>query len=122
MAPHLGLNTNAVVAAATQLGFPVAVKLYFETITHKTEVNGVHLDVRNATGLRQAWRTVEKGARAHADDGNFLGVTVQRMIPPGGYELILGRSIDPPLGPVLLFGAGGNSSKSSATTLSDFCL
>ena len=95
------------VAAAERLGFPIAVKLYSETITHKTEVNGVQLDVRDAAGVRLAWQAIEQGVRAKAGDGHFLGVTVQRMVPPAGCELILGSSIDPQFGPVLLFGAGG---------------
>jgi acetyltransferase len=103
----VALSEDAAVAAAGQLGFPVAVKLHSETITHKTEVNGVQLDVRDAAQVRRAWLAIEQGVRAKAGAGHFLGVTVQRMIPPAGCELILGSSLDPQFGPVLLFGAGG---------------
>ncbi len=104
---RIGMSADAAVAAADELGFPVAVKLHSETITHKTEVDGVHLGVRDVAGVREAWRAIEQTVRAKVGEGHFLGVTVQRMIPPAGIELILGSSIDPQFGPVLLFGAGG---------------
>ncbi|HEY0946641.1 MAG TPA: bifunctional acetate--CoA ligase family protein/GNAT family N-acetyltransferase [Opitutaceae bacterium] len=95
------------VDAAAQLGFPVALKLHSKTITHKTDVGGVRLDVRDAAGVRRAWRGIEQSVAAKAGPGHFLGVTVQPMVRHDGYELILGSSIDAQFGPVLLFGAGG---------------
>jgi len=103
----VALSEDEAAAAAERIGFPVAVKLHSKTITHKTEVNGVHLDLRGADAVRQAWRRIERDVREKTGEGNFLGVVVQRMIAPGGYELILGSSVDPQFGPVLLFGAGG---------------
>jgi acetyltransferase len=67
----------------------------------------VHLDVRNAKAVRQAWHAIETSAREKAGQQHFLGVSVQPMIRRDGYELILGSSLDPQFGPVLLFGAGG---------------
>ncbi len=102
------------VAAASRLGFPVAVKLHSHVITHKTDVGGVQLNLRNAASVRRAWHDIRKGVAARTAGGTitgspaFLGVTVQRMVKvAAGYELILGSSIDPQFGPVLLFGAGG---------------
>ena len=83
------------------------VKLFSETLTHKTDVGGVHLDVRNATAVRHAWRSIEASVREKVGHQHFLGVTVQPMVLLDGYELILGSSIDSQFGPVLLFGAGG---------------
>jgi acetyltransferase len=90
-----------------QLGYPVVVKLYSETLTHKSDVGGVQLDLRNATAVRHAWRHIHASVTEKAGQQHFLGVTVQPMVKRDGYELILGSSIDPQFGPVLLFGAGG---------------
>jgi acetyltransferase len=88
---------------AEQIGYPVVVKLHSRTVSHKTEVHGVHLNLTDASSVRKAFRHVQS-ALAPED---FLGVTVQPMIATGGYELILGSSIDAQFGPVLLFGSGG---------------
>ena len=95
------------VAQAEQLGFPVVLKLYSETITHKTDMGGVQLNIRTAGGVRHAWKSIRKACSEKAGAEHFLGVTVQPMVPLEGCELILGSSIDAQFGPVLLFGAGG---------------
>jgi acetyltransferase len=100
-------SAEAAAAAAVELGFPVAVKLHLETITHKTDVGGVRLSLRDADAVRQAYRDIEAVVANRAGAGHFLGVTVQPMVTLEGYELIVGSSIDPQFGPVLLFGAGG---------------
>jgi acetyltransferase len=104
---RVALSEKAAVAAAEKLGFPVAVKLHSESLTHKSDVGGVHLNVGSADAVRLAWRAIETTVGERAGKQHFLGVTVQRMVPRTGYELILGSSVDPQFGPVLLFGAGG---------------
>jgi len=91
------------VETAAQLGGAVVLKLHSETITHKTDVGGVKLNLHGTAAVRRAWTEIQKAVPAN----DFLGVTVQRMIARDGYELILGSSLDPQFGPVLLFGAGG---------------
>jgi acetyltransferase len=93
------------VEAAAGLRSDVVLKLYSEKITHKTDVGGVKLNLRNAKEVRQAYYDIEKSVREIP--GAFLGVVVEPMIQLDGFELILGSSIDPQLGPVLLFGLGG---------------
>jgi acetyltransferase len=95
------------VELAKRIGFPVVVKLNSETITHKTDVNGVHLNLRNESAIRAAWVAIEQAVRQAAGEGHFQGVTVQPMAKLEGYELILGASPDPQFGPILLFGTGG---------------
>jgi acetyltransferase len=96
------------VALAEKIGYPVVLKLYSETITHKTDVGGVQLDLRSANVVKTAWNTIAEAVKRKAGVKHFLGVTVQPMMKLGeGYELILGSSIDPQFGPVLLFGTGG---------------
>ena len=92
------------VKGALRLGFPVVVKLHSATLTHKTEVGGVKLDLRDEAAVRRAWQEIKAGVPAK----DFLGVTLEPMVSVAdGYELILGSSQDPQFGPVLLFGAGG---------------
>ena len=95
------------VKLADDIGYPVVLKLYSETITHKTDVGGVQLNLRNATAVRKAWNTIESSVVKRAGKEHFLGVTVQPMIDLAGYEIIIGSSLDPQFGPVLLFGSGG---------------
>jgi acetyltransferase len=95
------------VALAEKVGFPVAMKLHSQTLTHKTDVGGVQLNIRTAAGARHAWQAIERAVREKAGAHHFLGVTVQPMVARDGYELILGSTMDPQFGPVLLFGAGG---------------
>ncbi len=95
------------VAAAESIGFPVVLKLHSDTITHKTDVGGVRLNIRDASEVRGAWDAIEGAVRAKHGPGHFQGVTVQPMVMLKGCELILGSSLDPQFGPVLLFGAGG---------------
>jgi acetyltransferase len=104
---RVAASVDEAVRAAADIGFPVAVKLHSETITHKTDVGGVRLDVSDAEAVRRAYGEIEAGVEAAAGRGHFLGVTVQPMVRLDGYELIVGSAIDPQFGPVLLFGAGG---------------
>lgn len=92
---------------AEEIGYPVVLKLFSETITHKTDVGGVQLNLLGADDVRTAYQAIETAVRDKVGAEHFLGVTVQPMIPLNGYELILGSSIDPQFGPVLLFGSGG---------------
>jgi acetyltransferase len=92
------------VRIAEQMGGAVVLKLHSQTITHKTEVGGVELDLRGDTAVRAAFERI--GSRVPRE--SFQGVTVQPMIARGdAYELILGSSTDPQFGPVVLFGSGG---------------
>ncbi len=100
-------SAGAAVAAAKAFGYPVAVKLHSETVTHKTDVGGVKLDVGTAAAVRAAFEAIRASVAERAGPGHFLGVTVQPMVRLDGYELIVGSSIDPQFGPVLLFGGGG---------------
>lgn len=95
------------VVLAKKMGFPIVVKLSSETITHKTDVGGVKLNLQNAEDVAKAFHEIKTNVERLASAKDFDGVTVQRMIPRGGYELILGSSTDPQFGPVLLFGTGG---------------
>ncbi|HEU5451864.1 MAG TPA: bifunctional acetate--CoA ligase family protein/GNAT family N-acetyltransferase [Terriglobales bacterium] len=100
-------NEKEAVRLAGEIGYPVVLKLYSETITHKTDVGGVQLNLRDADAVREAFAHIKFAVQETAGAGHFLGVTVQPMVKLDGYELIIGSSIDPQFGPVLLFGTGG---------------
>ena len=104
----LAVDADAAAGAAEAIGYPVVLKLYSRTITHKTEVGGVKLQLADADAVRRAFSEIEASVRDRAGKGHFQGVTVQPMVRlSDGYEIILGSSIDSQFGPVLLFGAGG---------------
>jgi acetyltransferase len=95
------------VQQASQIGFPVVLKLFSATITHKTDVGGVQLNLQDDAAVRQAYQSIQSSVAEKARADQFSGVTVQPMVNLDGYELILGCSVDPQFGPVLLFGSGG---------------
>ena len=93
---------------AKEIGFPTVLKLYSETITHKTDVGGVILNLKDEAEVRKAFNDIKTSVTEKKGAEHFQGVTVQKMIKLSeGYEIILGSSIDPQFGPVLLFGMGG---------------
>lgn len=81
--------------AAEKMGYPVALKIASPEILHKTDVKGVHLNLKNRTALTAAFRTM-----------NTDRALVQKMSPPGR-EIIIGGRQDREFGPVILFGLGG---------------
>jgi acetyltransferase len=104
---RLASSEDEAIAAANEIGYPVVLKLNSLTITHKTEVGGVKLNLANEDVVRAAFRSIQTSVGEKAGAQHFAGVSVQPMISTEGYELILGSSIDSQFGPVLLFGAGG---------------
>lgn len=104
---QIALSPSDAVRLANRIGYPVVVKLYSETLTHKTEVGGVQLNLGNPVAVREAWRSIESRVVEHAHRNDFLGVTVQPMVVHNGCELLLGSRLDLEFGPVLVFGSGG---------------
>jgi acetyltransferase len=104
---RLASTEDQAAATAREIGFPVVLKLNSLTITHKTDVGGVKLNLASEGAVRDAFRAIQASVSEKAGAQDFAGVSVQPMISLEGYELILGSSIDSQFGPVLLFGAGG---------------
>jgi acetyltransferase len=98
---------SGAVRAADQIGYPVVLKLASSTIVHKSRAGGVLLNLSNAEAVRKAYGRIRSTIEIAHGPAHFQGVTVQPMIPYDGYDLILGSSLDPQFGPVLLFGSGG---------------
>ena len=91
---------------AADWGFPVAIKLLSDTITHKTEVGGVILGVRSETEVKQAFAGIRERLATLGRAGEMQGVVVQQMVTEG-VEVIVGVTQDPSFGPLILFGTGG---------------
>jgi acetyltransferase len=106
----VGADADEAVAAAQALGWPVALKILSPQITHKSDVGGVALDLADEAALRSAVAAMLARVRAARPDADLSGFTVQRMVRrPRALELIVGASLDPLFGPVILFGAGGTA-------------
>ncbi len=104
---RVATDLDAAVAAADAIGYPVVVKLHSHTISHKTDVGGVQLNLVDAAAVRAAFESIQAAVTDKRGAEHFEGVTVQPMINYTGYELIIGSSTDAQFGPVLLFGTGG---------------
>jgi acetyltransferase len=112
---HYGIPTAAGVTAATmqearaaaeQMGYPVAIKVISEQISHKSDVGGVQLNLRNGPAVEEAFQDMLHRIHQFYPDVKIDGVLVQPMVT-GGQELILGGRQDPNFGPVVLIGLGG---------------
>jgi acetyltransferase len=104
---RIARSEDEAVSHASQIGFPVVLKIFSDTITHKTDVGGVKLNLQDEATVRQAYQSIQTSVAEKVGADQFGGVTVQAMVKLEGYELILGSSVDPQFGPVLLFGSGG---------------
>ena len=99
-------DADAAVAAARRIGFPVAVKLVSDAVTHKSEVGGVVLDVADESRVRAAFTGIAARLRTAGQARDMQGVAVQAMVRDG-IEAIVGVTHDPSFGPMLMFGLGG---------------
>jgi acetyltransferase len=104
---RIAISQAEAVKIAEEIGYPVVLKLFSKTITHKTDVGGVQLHLAHADAVKRAYNAIALSVHDAVGEEHFLGVTVQPMISLDGYELIIGCSVDPQFGPVLLFGSGG---------------
>ena len=77
----IAATEDEAVAAAESMGYPVVLKLHSETITHKTDVGGVQLNLTNADAVRDAFRRSSDSVTAKVGAEHFGGVTVQPMSP-----------------------------------------
>jgi acyl-CoA synthetase (NDP forming) len=103
---RIAATREAAIAAAGELGFPVAVKVLSADILHKTDVGGVRLGVKDEAQAGEAFDAVTGSARAALPAAKIDGVTVQQQIS-GGVGILLGITRDQVFGPVLTVGLGG---------------
>ncbi len=106
--PHaFATSPEAAVEAFHALGKePVVLKVVSPDIVHKSDVGGVLLDLRDASAVQAGWEEVMRGVAAREPDADLRGVLVTPF-RRGGREMILGVTLDPTFGPLLMFGLGG---------------
>jgi acetyltransferase len=103
---QLTQTVDEALQAADQIGYPVAIKIVAEQISHKSDVGGVQLNLRNGPALTAAFEDMMERIRKAYPQAKIDGVLVQPMVT-GGRELILGGRQDPQFGPVVMVGLGG---------------
>lgn len=91
---------------AAELGFPVVLKMHSSTLTHKSELGGVILDLKSRREVEWAYRDIERRLQERGLRDQLEGVVLQPMRSEG-LEAIVGVTQDPVFGPLLMFGLGG---------------
>ena len=94
------------VLAASQIGFPVVMKISSPDILHKTDVDGVKLDIQSQKKAKEAYQEILAGAKKHSPKAKIEGVIIQEMASKK-HEILIGSKDDPIFGPVIVFGMGG---------------
>ncbi|MEA3182997.1 MAG: hypothetical protein QOI59_6520 [Gammaproteobacteria bacterium] len=106
--PKEGVATTGAEAVklASDIGFPVVMKIVSPQILHKTEAGGVLVGVKSADQVAQGFSTIVESARKYDPKAEILGVQIQQMLT-GGHEVIIGAVTDPAFGKLVAFGMGG---------------
>jgi acetyltransferase len=104
----LARSANEAMMIATQLGFPVALKIDSPDVSHKSDVQGVALNIMNATGVRDTFVEMMQAVTKLLPNARINGITIQNMSSQKrGREVCVGLVTDEPFGPAIAFGAGG---------------
>lgn len=104
---ELAATKSEAVRISREMGYPLVMKLYSPHITHKTDVNGVQLDLRGESDIREAYDHIIASARRYQAEARIEGVTIQPYSASPDHEILLGARRDANFGPVILFGMGG---------------
>jgi len=105
VASHHCREVERAVAVAAEIGAPVALKADFAAPTHASDIDAVLLGLEGESAVRSCWRELER--RVQAAGREWIGAIVQRLVAPGGADVLVGAVSDPDLGPVLAVGLGG---------------
>ncbi|HSK48112.1 MAG TPA: acetate--CoA ligase family protein, partial [Coriobacteriia bacterium] len=93
--------------AAQEIGYPVVLKIVSHDITHKNAAGGVELGICSDADLKRAYGEIMARVKQREPDAEIEGISVQKMVRPVDYEIILGMKKDKQFGSVIVFGAGG---------------
>ncbi len=96
---------DEVVSLANEMGYPVVFKVVSPQVVHKTESGGVVLGIESEEEARKAYREIMKSVKEKVPDAEILGISVDEMVK--GTELIIGTTVDPQFGHMIMFGIGG---------------
>lgn len=99
-------SVQEAVSAASEIGYPVALKALSPDLLHKTEAGGVRLGIKDAAAVAEAYDSILESVKARYPDCRLSGVIVQEMVD-GGVEMFAGAYRDPTFGPVVMVGLGG---------------
>ncbi len=102
----LAKSEDEAVALGNKIGFPLVLKIVSPDILHKSDAGGVKVNIKDDAGIREAYQTILKNAKAYKADANIHGIAIQEMAP-WGTEVILGSVNDAAFGPTVMFGLGG---------------
>jgi acyl-CoA synthetase (NDP forming)/GNAT superfamily N-acetyltransferase len=104
-ASHHCHDLERAIAVAAEIGAPVALKADFAAPAHASDIDAVLLGLKGEQAVRSCWRELQR--RVHAAGREWTGAIIQRLIAPGGTDVLVGAISDPDLGPVLAVGRGG---------------
>jgi acetyltransferase len=105
-ASKLAETADEAVEFASEMGYPVVLKIASPDILHKTDVGGVKVDLENTTDVRDAFDLITYRAQRYLPEARIWGCLVQKMVPEG-LEVLIGMNRDPQFGPLVTFGLGG---------------
>ncbi|GIL19343.1 acetate--CoA ligase family protein [Candidatus Jettenia sp. AMX1] len=94
------------VQAATFFGYPVVLKIVSPDISHKTDVGGVKIAIRNEEGIRASYEEIMRNVKKKQPNARIYGILIEEMAVPSA-EVIIGGLRDFQFGPVVMFGLGG---------------
>ncbi len=106
-ATQLARTSDEAVSAAEEIGYPVVLKIASPDISHKSDVGGVKVGLKNSSDVRAAFLEVTSRTQRMRKDALITGCLIQSMAPKGAKEVIVGFKRDPQFGPLVLFGLGG---------------
>ncbi len=110
--PTPATTEDEAVAISEKKGYPVVMKIYSPDITHKSDVGGVALNIKNADMIRANFRNMIKTVAEKCPNAKIEGVTIQKMVDTkDAVELIVGTKKDPVFGTVMLIGMGGTTAE-----------
>src|SRR5919204_2688124 len=104
--PSYAITTKAddAVTKANQIGYPLVAKIVSAEVLHKTDVKGVKVGINSENELREVFEDMYGRLSKRFD---VKGILIEKMVPPGVAELIIGLQNDPQFGPIIMLGLGG---------------
>lgn len=106
MRPKLARTQRQAVELASEMGFPVVIKIVSQDITHKSDVGGVMLDLKDPEDVEMGYMKIIENSLRARPEAEIIGVNVQPMLP-SGQDVIIGAIQDPQFGTLVMFGSGG---------------
>ena len=104
---QVAASAQEAVQLAEQIGYPLVMKILSPDILHKTDADGIRMDLRSKIDVRRAYDEIIASAKSYDAEADIQGVSLQSMIQRPDYEILLGAKQDQNFGPVILFGMGG---------------